>query len=317
MSLVNFSGPNVAVFTITGFDHLPHQKLLGCIILLSYTLALLCSSTNICIIAAERQLHRPMYLLICNLAVVDIMFSTSASTTMISALLAEDKTISFYSCISRMYIYHLGDFTGCLALSLMALDRFFAISKPLRYTSILTNRRIFMLIILTWFISVGCMVVLVAVADKLPYCQPIIKYVFCDYAALVRAACVYPDPHFKIPAILGLLLFAQLPLVLLSYGKIVYTVLRLPDNGKRGQVFSTVISHFIPVLCYYLPKLISVLLTRIGVKLNLSERNAVLIISTLLPSLINPTVYCLRMKEIRTKLLQVLYKICVAPCKRW
>uniref|UniRef100_A0A4W5LXA9 G-protein coupled receptors family 1 profile domain-containing protein n=1 Tax=Hucho hucho TaxID=62062 RepID=A0A4W5LXA9_9TELE len=91
---------NVEEFTITGFDHLSHQKLLGFLIFITYFLVLLGSGTNICIIVTDRRLHTPMYLLICNLAVVDIMFTTSISTTMISVLLAEVKTISYYSCIS-------------------------------------------------------------------------------------------------------------------------------------------------------------------------------------------------------------------------
>ncbi|XP_029924968.1 olfactory receptor 6N1-like [Myripristis murdjan] len=302
MSFENFSRQNVAEFTITGFDHLSHQKVLGCLILLCYFCVLLSSGTNICIIVTDRRLHRPMYLLICNLAVVDIMFTTSASTTMISVLLVKDRGISYYSCISRMYIYHLGDITECLALSLMALDRTFAISQPLRYASILTNPRIFILIILSWLIGIGFMAKVATVADNLPYCQPIIKYVFCDYPSLIRAACVNPEPYFVIAIIVGLWLIAQFPLILLSYMKLIYTVLRLPNNENRRQLFSTVVSHLIPVVAYYAPKLVSVLLTRIGVKLNLTERNALLIISTLLPSLINPTVYFLRTKEIRDAL---------------
>ncbi|CAL8266003.1 unnamed protein product [Merluccius merluccius] len=199
MSLVNFSGQNVVEFTITGFDHLPHHKLMGTVILLAYCLALLCSGTNIFIITTDGRLHRPMYLLICNLALVDIMFSTSASTTMISALLVGDKTISYHSCLSRVYIYHLGDITECLALSLMAVDRTVAISEPLRYATILTNRRVFILIVVSWLIGIGCMGKVVSTADQLPYCQPVIKYVFCDYPAVIRAACVDPEPYFLVP----------------------------------------------------------------------------------------------------------------------
>ncbi|XP_020321195.2 olfactory receptor 10G4-like [Oncorhynchus kisutch] len=309
MSSVNFTGKNVEEFTITGFDHLSHQKLLGFLIFITYFLVLLGSGTNICIILTDRRLHTPMYLLICNLAVVDIMFTSSTSTTMISVLLGEVKTISYYSCISRMYIYHLGDITGCLALSVMALDRTIAISNPLRYHSILTNARIFVLIIASWFIGIICLGIALAWADfdNLPYCQPIIRYVFCDYPALIRAACVNPEPYFLIPTILALWLLAgQFPLIILSYVKIIYTLLRLPNSESRAQGFNTCICHIIVVSCYYAPKLVSVLLTRIGVRLNLTERNALMIIATLLPSLINPTVYCLKTKEIRKRLVQIL-----------
>lgn len=316
MSLVNFSGQNVAEFTITGFDNVPHQKVLGFIILLTYSLVLLCSATNICVISTDRRLHRPMYLLICNLAVVDMMFTTSASTIMISVLLAEDKTVSYYSCISHVFFYHLGDITECLALSLMALDRTLAISYPLRYTSILTNTRIFMLIILSWFTGFAWMGKLTEVVGSLPYCQPIIRYVFCDYPAMIRASCVNPEPYFQLPTILCLWLYAvQCPLILLSYMKIVYTVLRLPNNENRAQVFNTVFCHLITVASFYCPKMVHALITRIGLKLTLTQRNGMLISSTLLPSLINPTVYCLRMKEIRNRLLLIVSRKGVASLK--
>ena len=316
MSLVNFSGQNVVEFTITGFDHLPYHKLMGTVILLAYCLALLGSTTNICVISTDRRLHRPMYLLICNLALVDIMFTTSASTTMISVLLAGDKTVSYHSCLSRVFIYHLGDVTQCLALSLMALDRTVAISEPLRYATILTNQRVFLLIVVSWLLGIGCIGKLAYIADQLPYCQPVIKYVFCDYAAIIRAACVDPEPYWFMSSIIALWLIAgQLPLILLSYGKLVFTVLRLPSTEKGGRTFRTVISHFIPVVCYYAPKLVSDLLTRVGVRLNLTERNALLIISTLVPSLINPSVYCLQNKEIRGAVLRIFRRNPVLPSK--
>uniref|UniRef100_A0A3P8XS82 G-protein coupled receptors family 1 profile domain-containing protein n=1 Tax=Esox lucius TaxID=8010 RepID=A0A3P8XS82_ESOLU len=291
------------LFTITGFDHISDQKLLGFLIFFTYFLVLLGSVTNICIIATDRRLHTPMYILICNLALVDII----ASTTMISVLLAEVKTISYYSCISRMYIYHLGDIEECLALSLMALDRTIAVSSPLRYHSILTNPRIFLLIIASWLIGLGAAVMLAVQAEGLPYCQPIIRYVFCDFPAMVRAACVDPEPYWMLGVILGIwLLGVQFTFVLLSYMKLIYTVLRLPNTESRVQVFNTCISHIIVVSSYFTPKIVVWLLTRIGLTLTRTERNNLQIVATLLPSLINPTVYCLKTKEIRGRLVQIL-----------
>uniref|UniRef100_A0A8C1ZVI7 G-protein coupled receptors family 1 profile domain-containing protein n=1 Tax=Cyprinus carpio TaxID=7962 RepID=A0A8C1ZVI7_CYPCA len=113
--MANYTLKNVESFVITGFDHLQNQKLLGFLILITYMLILLGNGINLCIISTNRHLHKPVYILICNLAVVDIMFSSTCSTTMISVLLAEIKAISYYSCISRMYFYHLGDFTECMA----------------------------------------------------------------------------------------------------------------------------------------------------------------------------------------------------------
>ncbi|KAI7793707.1 olfactory receptor 10G4-like [Triplophysa rosa] len=316
MANENYTVKNVESFIITGFDHLQNQKFLGFLILLSYMLILLGNSINLCIILTDRHLHKPMYILICNLAVVDIMYSSTCGTTMISVLLAEIKTVSYYSCISRMFFYHLGDVTECMTLTLMALDRLIAITFPLRYHSIVTNWRLILFILITWlagFIVIG---VITYVADSLPYCQskPVIRYVFCEDPALIRAACVNPEPYFFMPVMLSLwLMFGQFPFILCTYAVLAYSVAKLSNNASKHQMISTCLSHLIVLFSYYAPKLVSIVLTRIGVVLTLTERNAIMIVASLVPPLINPAVYCIRTKEIRKRLADVLMGKRVAP----
>ncbi|XP_051972773.1 olfactory receptor 6N1-like [Xyrauchen texanus] len=306
MSNVNFTGKNVDSFIITGFDHLQNLKFLGFLILITYMLILLGNGINLCIILTDRRLHKPMYILICNLAVVDIMFSSTCSTTMISVLLADIKTVSYYSCISRMYLFHLCNITECMALSLMALDRLLAIRLPLGYHSIVTNSRTVQLILLTWLISFIVMGFVASVVDGLPYCQPVIRYVFCDYPSIVRAACVNPEPYFFFPTMLNLLLICGLfPFILCTYAVLAYSVTKLSNNSSKKQMINTCLSHLIVLFSFFAPKLVSNLLTRIGVVLNLTERNAILIVASLVPLLINPTVYSIRTKEIRKRLAGV------------
>ncbi|XP_062393433.1 olfactory receptor 10G4-like [Sardina pilchardus] len=311
MGTNNNTAVRVSEFIITGFDHVSHQKLLGSVILIAYVLILFFCSTNFSIIVADRRLHSPMYVFICNLAIVDIIFSTSSCITMIVVLLAEMKRISFYSCFTSMFFYHLGDVTSTLTLTWMAVDRMLAISLPLRYNSILTSRRCIMSIVATWIIAMIALSTTAEAAYNIPYCQPIIRYVFCDYAAMIRAGCANPIPYFSIPSLVGWwlwLLGGHFSLIFLTYVVIVWTVLRLSDKGSKKKMFSTCISHIIVVSVYYAPKLISVLLTRVGVNLNLTERNAVLIVASTLPPLINPITYCLTTKELRTRLVNFFTK---------
>ncbi|KAL1266404.1 hypothetical protein QQF64_002079 [Cirrhinus molitorella] len=97
------------------------------------------------------------------------MFSSTCSTTMISVLLAEIKTVSYNSCISRTYFYHLGDFAECMALTLMAIDRLIAIRHPLRYHSIVTTSRILLFIFLTWLAGFAIMGYVISMAANVPY----------------------------------------------------------------------------------------------------------------------------------------------------
>ncbi|KAL3991602.1 neuregulin 1 [Sarotherodon galilaeus] len=63
--------------------------------LITYLLAVTGSLVNIIFIISDKQLHKPMYLLICNLAVVDILYTSSSTPTMIGVLLAGVNTISY------------------------------------------------------------------------------------------------------------------------------------------------------------------------------------------------------------------------------
>ncbi|XP_068580873.1 olfactory receptor 4D2-like [Cebidichthys violaceus] len=93
---------------------------------------------NILFIVVDKRLHQPMYLLICNLAVVDILYASSSSPTMIGVLVAGVNTISYVPCLVQMFAVHLGGMMEMFALSAMAFDRLIAISYPFQLGVVLT-----------------------------------------------------------------------------------------------------------------------------------------------------------------------------------
>ncbi|XP_013763464.1 olfactory receptor 13G1-like [Pundamilia nyererei] len=107
MSLQNAS-INVTHFIIGGFDTLSRPIAVGVVILITYLLAVLANMINIMFIISDKRLHKPMYLLICNLAVVDIVYTSSSSPTMIGVLLAGVNTISYVACLIQMCVFNLG-----------------------------------------------------------------------------------------------------------------------------------------------------------------------------------------------------------------
>ncbi|XP_067452028.1 olfactory receptor 13G1-like [Thunnus thynnus] len=92
----------VTEFIIGGFDKTEKPFVVGVVILITYVLAILANMMNILFIIYDKRLHKPMYLLICNLAVVDILYTSSASPTMIGVLVAGVKTISYVPCFIEM-----------------------------------------------------------------------------------------------------------------------------------------------------------------------------------------------------------------------
>ncbi|XP_067364301.1 olfactory receptor 13G1-like [Channa argus] len=299
----------VTEFIRGGFDLVKRPMAVGVIILVIYVVAVAANIVNILFIIYDQKLHKPMYLLVCNLAVVDILYTSSASPTMIGVLVAGVKTISYVPCLIQMFAFQLGWVMEMFALAVMAFDRLLAVSCPFHYHSYLTNARTLVLTYMLWIAACGFVAVLPATVIPLPHCNSVLKYTFCDYPAIIRTTCVDPNYYFNLVSIIiFFLLFLTFSFICLSYVGIIFFVKLSSDTDKK-KMGSTCLSHLIVVTCYYFPVFVLVIVTRLGVVLTLEERNGLNIGSMLVPSLVNPFVYCLRTKEIKNKILNIFKKI--------
>ncbi|XP_042270587.1 olfactory receptor 13G1-like [Thunnus thynnus] len=295
----------VTEFIIGGFDKTEKPFVVGVVILITYVLAILANMMNILFIIYDKRLHKPMYLLICNLAVVDLLYTSSTSPTMIGVLVAGVTTISYVPCFIGMFAFHLGGVMEMFALSIMAFDRLIAISCPFMYHSYLTNVRTLVLTYILWIVACGFVSILPATLLPLPHCHSTLKHNFCEYAAIIRTTCVDPTPYFNlVTVIVFFLLFFTFTFICLSYILIIFFVKLSSDSNKR-KMGSTCLSHLVVVTCYYGPLFIIVVLTRMGVVLTLEARHGLRIGAILGPSIVNPFVYCLRTKEIRCKIFRI------------
>ncbi|MBN3298945.1 O10G4 protein, partial [Amia calva] len=306
MTFTNLTAEAITEFYITGFNETQNPKAVGCIILIIYLLILLGSSANIYIIARDKRLHTPMYFFICSLSVVDIIHSSSVSPTMILVLLADITAISYRSCITQMTVNHLAFVMEKLTISLMAYDRLVAISNPLRYHSILTKTRIVLLTIASWALGFAFIAVHTGIVNRLPYCRRTLSFAFCDYGAILLAACVNPDEYFAVSSVLVFfILFGSFALIIISYLKIIFTVLKIAPSEDRKKMYSTCSNHLIVVVSVFALPFVIVIVTRIGLVLSVTERNVLIIFSSLGPCLVNPFLYCFRTKEIRRQLFRI------------
>ncbi|XP_067307796.1 olfactory receptor 10G4-like [Pseudorasbora parva] len=311
MSFQNLSAKNVSEFVILGFDTVEHKLPIGVVFLVVYVLAMLANTANICFVAMDKRLHQqPMYIFLCNLSLADILYCSSTCPSMICNLIVGYKVISYIPCVLQMCGFHLGVVMEMFAITVMAMDRLIAISYPLRYHSILNTTRTVVIGVLLWMVASAILSIIPATVLPLPFCSSTIQYVFCEYASLVRATCVNPNPYFNmISTLTFVLLFGTFSFICLSYIKIVITVMRMTSKGDKKKMFNTCFTHLIVIVCFYAPMFVRIVLTRVGVVLTLEERNGLLIGSIVCPSLINPFIYCFRTKEIRKKIFKFVSKV--------
>ena len=120
----------------------------------------------------DSRLHTPMYFLLRNLSVLDICFSSITAPKVLADLLSERKTISFSGCVSQMFFFHLLGGADVFSLSVMAFDRYVAISRPLHYLTVMSRGRCTALIVASWAGGFIHSIVQISLLLPLPFCGP-------------------------------------------------------------------------------------------------------------------------------------------------
>ncbi|XP_066563630.1 olfactory receptor 2AT4-like [Amia ocellicauda] len=107
-------------------------------------------------------------------------------------------------------------------------------------------------------------------------------------------------------------LLIPLFLILLSYVKILLSVLRMSSSGGRAKAISTCSSHLLVISVFFLMTAGVFISYRIpGTSVDMRVMGSV--IQNVFPALMNPIIYCLRTKEIRDSLVKTLRNSSVFP----
>ncbi|KAK7801536.1 hypothetical protein U0070_003761 [Myodes glareolus] len=141
----------------------------------------------------------------------------------------------------------------CLILAAMAYDRYAAICNPLLYSTLVSRRVCFSLVMLAYFSGSMTSLVHVSLTFMLPYCSSnIVNHFFCDIPPLLALSCA--DTHINellLFALCGTIQMSTFLVIVISYFCILITVLSIKSSGGRGKTFSTCASHLMAVTLFY------------------------------------------------------------------
>ncbi|XP_006076303.1 olfactory receptor 4D1-like [Bubalus bubalis] len=287
----------VSEFVFLGFSQNQElQFLLFLVFLFVYTTTVMGNLLIMVTVTSDSRLHTPMYFLLRNLAIIDLCFSSVTAPKMLVDFLAEKKTISYQGCMAQIFFFHLLGGGTVFFLSVMAYDRYIAISRPLHYITIMNTRVCVGLVVAAWVGGFVHSIVQLVLMLPLPFCGPnILDNFYCDVPQMLRLACTDTSLlEFLMISNSGMLVLIWFLLLLISY-TVILMMLRSHSGQARRKAASTCTTHIIVVSMIFIPCIY--IYARPFTSFPMDK--AVSISYTVLTPMLNPIIYTLRNQEMQ------------------
>ncbi|KAJ1078230.1 hypothetical protein K5549_016801, partial [Capra hircus] len=299
----------VTEFVLLGLSSWPEmQPVIFGIVLPMYLVAVMGNALLMTAALSDPKLQTPMYFLLSQLSFIDISLTTITVPQMLINMQTQDQSIPYAGCITQMFFFLF--FTGLddFLLTLMAYDRYVAICHPLHYSTVMGQGLCTLLVTVSWILSCASALCHTLLLTRLSFCADhSIPHFFCDLDALLKLSC--SDTSLNELAIFTVgVTCIVLPLVgiLISYGRIGATILKVPSTKGICKALSTCSSHLSVVSLYYG--------TIIGLyffpssSTSRDKSTIASVMYTVVTPLLNPFIYSLRNRDMKGALERLLHR---------
>ncbi|XP_077015233.1 olfactory receptor 13A1-like [Tamandua tetradactyla] len=293
-------------FVLLGFSENP--QLLGAFSALFLLLYLTAFAGNCLILTAiclNPALHTPMYFFLTNLAIIDIVCTSTVLPKLLENLVGKGCTISFGGCMTQLFFLSWVLGAELLLLTVMAYDRYVAICQPLHYHTLMSRPLCALLAGAVWVTSGINSSVHTGLMTRLTFCgSNHIHHFLCEIPSLLLLSCsptylndimvVVADVYFGVVNFL---------FTMASYGFIIASILRIRSAEGKRRTFSTCSSHLLVVCMYYFTIVYTYILPGTGA--SMENGKVVAILYTAVSPTVNPLIYTLRNKDVKVALRKV------------
>ncbi|XP_064150092.1 olfactory receptor 2W1-like [Loxodonta africana] len=296
-------------FILLGFTGHPQlEMIISGVVFFFYTIALMGNMAIILLSFLDDHLQTPMYFFLRNLAILDLCYTTNIVPQMLVNIWGKDKRITFGGCAFQLFNDVTLCIIECILLAVMSYDRFNAVCKPLCYMTIMNSQLCHGLVAMAWLVSVISCMILSPYAMSLPRCgNHNLDHFFCEISAMVKIACV-DTTAIEVTTFVVCLLMVLVPLllILVSYGFIAVTVLKIKSATGRQKAFGTCSSHLIVVSIFY--GTLIYMYIQLGNSSNQDEGKLLSIFYSIVTPSLNPLIYTLRNKEFKGAMKRLIGK---------
>ncbi|XP_031754083.1 olfactory receptor 13F1-like [Xenopus tropicalis] len=239
-----------------------------------------------------------MYFFLCNLSVQDIVYVTAILPKLLAITITGDNSISFLGCMTQLYLHVSCVTTEFLLLTSMAYDRYVAICIPMRYSLIMKKSVCVLLASVSWSMGATDSFIYCWLICNLQFCkQREINNFFCELKTILKLSCSNTiNIKFVILVVcvfIGLLPFS---LILISYGNIIYSALKIRTSAGKLKTFSSCCSH-LTVVVLFCGTCLSLYMKPDSENSQEMDKLLSLLYVAVTP-LLNPLVYSLRNKDV-------------------
>ncbi|XP_008067516.1 olfactory receptor 2T33-like [Carlito syrichta] len=281
------------------FKHTGPHLFLFTVVLTMATASLLGNALMLLLIHQDRRLHTPMYYLLSQLSLMDMLLVSTVVPKMAAGFLMGKKSISPAACGLQIFILVTLGGGESFLLAAMSYDRYVAVCHPLRYPVLMSWQLCLRMTVSSWFLGAVDGLMQSVATLNFPYCSAHdIDHFFCEAPMLVRLACTDTSVFENIMYICCvLMLFVPLSLILASYSLILAAVLHMRSVEARRKAFATCSSHLSVVGLFFGAAIFTYM--RPKSYRSASHDKVVSAFYTIFTPGLNPLIYSLRNSEVK------------------
>ncbi|XP_073341742.1 olfactory receptor 52B2-like [Pagrus major] len=256
--------------------------------------------------ARSKKLHRPMFILLFNLPITDMLGATALFPQLVYSIVTQTRLIYLPACYIQAFLVHFYGTGNLLILSAMAYDRYIAICCPLRYNAIMTPLCLVKIIILIWLLNFSIMGTLFMLLKRLKICRTNIVDLYCNNPSLLKLTC--DDTSVNNYYGLFFIIFLQggsLSVILYTYAQILRTCVMTNQSDARRKAIQTCGTHLTVYLILQINTLATLVAHRFG-SVSPLLRRALGVSVLIFPPLLDPIIYGLKTKELRQSMKMFL-----------
>ncbi|XP_055035533.1 olfactory receptor 52D1-like [Misgurnus anguillicaudatus] len=271
--------------------------------LVLYAMLLLLNIWLSVVIVLERALHEPMYIFLCNLCLNDLLGTAGFYPKFLHDLILDSYVIPSYMCAFQAFVIYSSGMCQFCILAVMAYDRHEAICRPLEYHSKLNKVSCSILISLSWIVPFIIMFFAVFLSNRLTVCKYHIDKLFCDNWSMVKLSCESTVTNDIYGFVFISLYMGLVIVIVVSYIKL--AIACKASLECRRKFWQTCVPHIISLANFTVATIFDATYNRYGSNdVQMSLRNFLALERLIVPPILNPIIYGLKLKEVRKGVLK-------------